>query len=122
MTPVFKNYTFYRLDDLTGNRAHGGVATLVSDRVHASPLPLTTPLQAVAVRVHAPQPITFCNVYLPEWAPATAPNLLDLVSQLPHPYVLLGDFNAHSPLWGDTMADGSGRGRVCSNLLLTTMT
>ena len=106
--PVLRNYTFYRNDDTSGNRAHGGVATLVSDSVHSSPLPLTTPLQAVAVRVHVPQPVTFCNIYLPEWAPATPPNLQSLVSQLPHPYVLLGDVNAHSPLWGDTMADGRG--------------
>jgi ribonuclease HI len=31
--------------------------------------------------------------------------------------VLLGDFNAHSPLWGDTMADGSGRGRMLETFI-----
>jgi ribonuclease HI len=109
-SPVFRGFTFYRKDDLTGNRVAGGVATLVSDEYFSSSVPLTTPFQAVAVRVHLPRPVTFCNIYFPEWAPVTRYNLDNLVAQLPHPFFLLGDFNAHNPLWGDSMQDG-GRGR-----------
>jgi exonuclease III len=109
-SPVLQNYSFYRSDDLSGNRSHGGVATAVLDSVFSSQVPLTTPLQAVAVQVHIPQPVTFCNVYLPEWAPVTSANLDHLVAQLPRPFVLLGDFNAHNPLWGGT--HNSTRGRL----------
>jgi ribonuclease HI len=109
--PVLRGYSFHRFDDVTGNRAHGGVATIVSDRAFSTPVPLTTPLQAVAVRIHVPLPITFCNLYLPEWAPVNVSNLDKIISQLPRPYVLLGDFNAHNPLWGDNMTD-RGRGKL----------
>ena len=33
----------------------------------------------------------------------------DLVRQLPTPYMLLGDFNSHNPLWGGNTLDGKGQ-------------
>ena len=33
----------------------------------------------------------------------------DLVRQLPTPYMLLGDFNNHNPLWGGNTLDGKGQ-------------
>lgn len=112
---ILRNYSIYRVDDLTGHRASGGVATAVVNSVFSSHVPLTTPLQAVAVRAHIPQPITVCNVYFPEWAPVTQRNLQRLVSQLPAPFIILGDFNAHNFLWGDTMDDHNGRGLLLEN-------
>jgi endonuclease/exonuclease/phosphatase family metal-dependent hydrolase len=35
-------------------------------------------------------------------------DLVDLVKQLPSPFLLLGDFNAHSDLWGDQSLDRFG--------------
>ncbi|GFN81049.1 RNA-directed DNA polymerase from mobile element jockey [Plakobranchus ocellatus] len=34
---------------------------------------------------------------------------LSLAEQLPKPFLVLGDFNAHSPAWGDSRRDGRGR-------------
>ena len=33
----------------------------------------------------------------------------ELVEQLPSPFILLGDFNAHSPTWGDHRLDEEGK-------------
>jgi exonuclease III len=66
--PKLRGYTFYRHDDDTGERAQGGVAIVVRDNIYSEHLPLTTPLQAVAVRVALPNPVTLCSVYLPPQA------------------------------------------------------
>lgn len=44
----------------------------------------------------------------------------NLISQLPQPYMVLGDFNAHNTLWGDSQCDA--RGRLIENFLLSTGT
>ncbi|GFN87765.1 retrovirus-related pol polyprotein [Plakobranchus ocellatus] len=36
-------------------------------------------------------------------------SLAGLFEQLPKPFLVLGDFNAHSPAWGDSRRDGRGR-------------
>ena len=36
-------------------------------------------------------------------------DLDDLVSQLPAPFILLGDFNGHSPLWGSRDLNDKGK-------------
>ncbi|GFU07082.1 RNA-directed DNA polymerase from mobile element jockey [Trichonephila clavipes] len=59
-----------------------------------------TSLQAVAVRIHIHSLVTVCCVYLPPNDVVPQVDLNRLVSQLPAPFLLLGDFNGHSPLWG----------------------
>ncbi|GFV58944.1 putative RNA-directed DNA polymerase from transposon X-element [Trichonephila clavipes] len=61
---------------------------------------LHTSLQAVAVRIHVHSLVTVCCVYLPPNDVVPQVDLNHLVSQLPAPFILLGDFNGHSPLWG----------------------
>jgi endonuclease/exonuclease/phosphatase family metal-dependent hydrolase len=112
-----KGYTVERLDDLTGHRAHGGVTIAVREALYTSRIRLNTPFQAVAVTVYAPQHITVCNVYLPESAPVTRSNLEALVQQLPRPFLLLGDFNAHDPLWGSTRSQSTRRGRILASFI-----
>ncbi|GFO19368.1 RNA-directed DNA polymerase from mobile element jockey [Plakobranchus ocellatus] len=36
-------------------------------------------------------------------------SLAELFEQLLKPFLVLGDFNAHSPAWGDSRRDGRGR-------------
>lgn len=99
----------YRCDDnsIIG-RSKGGVAIFVHESVSATRVPLTTSLQAVAVKLHHRKVITVCNLYLPNqsWS---SDNLQDLVRQLPRPCILLGDFNAHNTLWGSSHSDAAGR-------------
>lgn len=32
-----------------------------------------------------------------------------IIQQLPTPFILLGDFNAHSPIWGSIKTDARGK-------------
>ena len=59
-----------------------------------------TPLQAVAARVTLNKVVTFCSIYLPPSDHVAKTNLINLIEQLPSPFVLWGDFNGHSPVWG----------------------
>ena len=53
----------------------------------------------------AKKTLTVCNVYLPPSLDINFSNLEHLIQQLPAPFVLVVDFNAHSPLWGDVRQD-----------------
>ena len=85
-----------------------GSALLVSNSVPYTPLPLRTPLQAVAARVCLGKIYTVCSLYLPH-VPVSKQDITDLLTQLPRPFLLLGDMNAKSPLWGEPTADPRGR-------------
>ena len=85
-----------------------GVPLLVSTSFPTLPLSLTTCLEAVAVRVAFPRLVTVCSLYLPDSVPLRVSLLTRLVSQLPPPLLLLGDFNSHNPLWGSSRLDALG--------------
>ncbi|GFV77859.1 probable RNA-directed DNA polymerase from transposon X-element [Trichonephila clavipes] len=70
---------------------------------------------AVAVRIHVHSLVTVCCVYLPPNDVVPQVDLNQLVSQLPAPFILLGDFNGHSPLWGHD--DTNSRGRQIEQLI-----
>ena len=93
----------------TGHRPHGGTGILIRKDLPHSVIPLNTPLQAVACRVFTFQPLTlYTTSYLPPSCSWKHVELLSLVSQLPPPILLIGDFNAHNSLWGcaDTNCKG----------------
>lgn len=80
--------------------AHGGVAILA--RPHFSPtrVELDTEIQAVAVRVRYITEMTFCSIYVQERDQISKEQLQGLINQLGQRFILAGDFNGHSPLWG----------------------
>ena len=92
-----------------GDKATGGVTLYVNKSVLFSEIKLDTDLQAVAVRVSAKKTLTVCKVYLPPSLNINFSDLEHLIQQLPAPFVLVGDFNAHSPLWGDVRQDSRGQ-------------
>ncbi|GFN87051.1 RNA-directed DNA polymerase from transposon x-element [Plakobranchus ocellatus] len=53
--------------------------------------------------------LTVCSLYLPPNSPVSKLSLAELFEQPPKPFLVLGDFNAHSPAWGDSRRDGRGR-------------
>ena len=105
-----------RSDDGGAPTSSGGVSVLVRNCVAHSFLPLVTDLQAVAVRCHLNALYSVCSLYLPPPLNITTADLENLISQLPAPFLLLGDFNARSPLWGDSVTNA--KGRVIETLLL----
>ena len=89
-------------------RPIGGSSVLVKKGVPHEPLTLNTTLQAVAVSVSIHRTFTICSIYIPPRLNINITDLDALVSQLPTPYMLVGDFNAHSTLWGN--ADNNNLG------------
>ena len=84
-----------------GQHAQGGVAILASKKCSKSEIKLNTALQAVAISIKLHKRITICSFYCPpskaaDFSQAEFENLLD---QLPKPFLVLGDFNAHNRLW-----------------------
>ncbi|GFX46007.1 putative RNA-directed DNA polymerase from transposon X-element [Trichonephila clavipes] len=93
----------------------GGVCLFTSNLYPSTVVTMHTSLQAVAVRIHLRSLVTVCCVYLPPNDVVPQVDLNQLVSQLPAPFILLGDFNGHSPLWGHD--DTNSRGRQIEQLI-----
>jgi len=90
------------------NKPCGGVAIMVNSNLPHRIISLNTQLQAVAVRITTPKSLTICSVYLPPSSHWDHKDLLELSEQLPVPSVIMGDFNAHNTLWGETHTDKKG--------------
>ena len=88
---------------------HGGVAIIVRKSIQHHTINLNTVLQAVAVRACFEREITICSVYLPPRSGFSLNDIQTLVNQLPPPFLILGDFNSHNPLWGGNILDAKGR-------------
>ncbi|GFV81726.1 putative RNA-directed DNA polymerase from transposon X-element [Trichonephila clavipes] len=102
--------------DVDGDAFPTGVVCLFTSHLYPSNVvTLHTSLQAVAVRIHIHSLVTVCCVYLPPNNVVSQVDLNRLVSQLPAPFILLGDFNGHSPLWGHD--DTNSRGRQIEQLI-----
>lgn len=90
--------------------AHGGVLLAVHRSIPARQLKLRTSLQAVAASIVIDRrAITICSIYLPPGVSVSRRELTQLVSELPEPLLMLGDFNAHHSLWGCENIDVRGR-------------
>ena len=96
---------------------HGGVCILVKDHIGHVPVSLTTDLQAVAIQCHLGRKYTICSIYIPPNRALQLEQLENLISQLPSPFLILGDFNARHPHWGDTISNN--KGVIIENLLAT---
>ena len=101
-----KNYSVYSTYVDEGERAAGGSTILVRDNVLHSYVNLNTDLQAVAVRITLDKTITLCSVYIP---PNSALGLAQLADQLSTPFIIMGDFNGHNPLWGSKTTTDKGK-------------
>ncbi|VDI08097.1 Hypothetical predicted protein [Mytilus galloprovincialis] len=97
--------TFSKVDE----RAAGGSSIFVKDNVIHSTVQLTTDLQAVAIRLSLDKTITLCSIYIPPNSIIDKAKLKNLTDQLPSPFILMGDFNAHNPLWGSKTHNAKGK-------------
>ena len=103
------NYNGFNSLPPTGEGAHGGVPIIIHKSLQHSPL------QAVALSVLLNRKISVCSLYLPPSLDFDLHDLQSLVDQLPVPFLLLGDFNAHHSLWGSENLDN--KGKVIEDLL-----
>ena len=103
------NYEIYNSAPPPGDIAHGGAAIIISKSIQHSKINLNSPFQAVAISAILGKRLTVCSIYLPGANGFTNNDLQNLMNQLPPPFLLLGDFNAHNPLWGGNDLDNYGR-------------
>ena len=96
------NYSLYRYDDIFGQRRQGGVALYINNNFTHDEITLQTDLQAVACTVYLRgRNIDICSIYIPPNSDTDEifQQLNGLVRQFRNPFLLLGDFNSHSPQW-----------------------
>ena len=87
-----------------------GVALLVNKRVNFKKLDLliNSNIEAVAARVWLGKYYTICSIYLSPSLRLQETDILNLINQLPAPYLLLGDLNARHPRWGEPISNDKG--------------
>ena len=93
------------------DRQGGGVMILVRHGIPFSTINLKSNLESCAVQLHLPsRSISLCSLYLPT---DLSNNIImneisNLISQLPKPFLLCLDSNAHHISWGSDYADKRG--------------
>ena len=94
----FAGYNMYHKKETTNAR---GISLMIDNSLVSSEVVLQTNLEAIAARVTVcKKTYTFCNLYLSPSKTYSKASIEDILDQLPCPVVLMGDFNAHHPLWG----------------------
>lgn len=106
---ILRSYHLLRKDREESTRASGGVALVVAQGTILKSIQLDTTLEAVAAQVYVNKLITVVSLYLPPSDNVSLQELNDLVEQLPAPFVIMGDFNAHHCLWGGDKIDSRGK-------------
>ncbi|GFN83076.1 RNA-directed DNA polymerase from mobile element jockey [Plakobranchus ocellatus] len=92
-----------------GGSPGGEAALLIRNGTRFSKIDLKTGQHVAAATISLEKTLTVCSIYLPPNSPVSKLSLAELFEQLPKPFLVLGDFNAHSPAWGDSRRDGRGR-------------
>lgn len=114
---ILNKYNVFRSDREHASRLSGGVAIVIKTGIATQEIKLKTKYEAVAVTVIHFKTITICNIYLEPHLTVTLNDLETLLEQLPEPYLLVGDFNAHSGFWGSAHTDA--RGRIIEDFILS---
>lgn len=105
-----KNYQIYRNDRQTTNIASGGVAILIKNAIHTETVIINSTLEVIAIKAYIPgNTTTICSLYLPPGTSVNKQELLAIISQLPKPFLLCGDMNAHNIIWGSQHTDSRGK-------------
>ena len=106
--PCPREYKFYHSAVNLDESSHGGSLIYVRNDTPHNPIPLQTSLEAVAVQIHLEKRYTICSVYLSPSMTFCSEDFINLINQLPKPFLILGDLNGRHPLWGDIVSDRRG--------------
>ena len=102
-------YKLYNHIHQAGDKASGGSSIILNNSIPQSQIQLNTNLQAVAVKATVHKTIYVCSLYLPPSDRINVADLEHLIQQLPKPFIIMGDFNSHSNIWGCSDTDQKGR-------------
>lgn len=90
-------------------RAGGGVAIYIKNNIEARQLPITSQLEAVFIEITFKQKLNICNIYIPPNKYINLDELNRLITQIPTPRIIVGDFNGHNVIWGSTTTNKRGK-------------
>lgn len=103
------NYNSYHKNRERGNRASGGAAIYVHKSYPSVSIPINSKLEVTATKITFKKHITICNLYLPNSQVINKQDIIQIINQLPTPFIFLGDINAHNTMWGSEKTDTRGK-------------
>ena len=123
-TKLLVNNSF-RLKDynvITKNREHrrgGGVALCIHKSINFSNVIMSEELEAITITVHLQNMnLSICSIYIPPTFGLQIEHLYRLIDKMEKNYILLGDFNAHHPIWGSPFNSSAiGRGKIITEFI-----
>lgn len=111
-----KDYKVYYKNRENCLAASGGAAIYVKDYINCSEIKLNTNLEAVAVECTlSSKCICICSIYIPDSYDVSKDEIESVIEQLRKPYIIVGDFNSRSTVWGSKKTDL--RGKIVEKIL-----
>ena len=111
--PKFAGYASFHVNR-AGQERGGGLLTLVMEHLVAIevPMPMTGEVEQLVVRISLPDKseLTVANVYIPPEGPRVQRVSIQHLLNLGDRVVIVGDVNAHNPLWEEDCAATRARG------------
>ena len=120
--PKFSGYSAINKNRI-GARG-GGLCFLIKLGVQYSEIPLTPvrngvlEMQAIRIHLKNSEPLSILNVYNPHHNNSFEAELKDYISQLNKKFIIIGDFNAHSPMLDSKVLNADPSGKVIENLIM----
>ena len=113
--PSKKGFQTFCKNRYSNGNAKGGVMIMVRDSISCKKITLKTKIQAIAVEISFPEELIICNVYQSPKEKLSKWDWENLIDQLGGKFMILGDFNAHSPAWGSKQR--CEKGKMWENLI-----
>ena len=111
-------YHIIKSDPKRDDNHDRGAAILINRRIFYQPIQINTDLQVAAARVYLDKIYTICSLYLPH-IPVNERDLVNLIQQLQPPFLIMGDLNSRSPLWGDDgISSPNAKGQLIERIML----
>ena len=113
-----KNYKLAKIS--TNNNGEYGTAIYVHNSITYDEIQInTTKLQPSAICIHIPNKgkMHILNCYNQPQFKYDMNKLKDIIKQIPHPKLVVGDFNSHSPLWDINCDKPDQGGKIIEGML-----
>lgn len=94
-----------------------GIAVFIKKTMTHKQVPIVSSISCLAVEVDIGYKLTIVNCYIPPHQNFTTRELTNILNIFHTPIILLGDFNAWSPLWGSPSTNT--RGQIIEDIILS---
>ncbi|XP_049316160.1 RNA-directed DNA polymerase from mobile element jockey isoform X1 [Bactrocera dorsalis] len=97
--------------------AKQGIALFIKKHIKHKRIPVFSNISAIAIEINIGFKFSIVTCYIPPNQKFTAGELIGVINAAPAPTIIIGDFNAWSPLWGSTFSNG--RGQIMEDVILS---